>query len=134
MSDTIPSVWLWRDELICGDVKMMMPHYEQQGWFAKILDAFDIPQSARIQPECHVVALDCAIVAKSCCMGDVVYPPDVLTENPGIFCVWWIWRRPNAFRSQANLFAEGAVWKLVAPCNKRSRNHSRSYVISISKS
>jgi capsular polysaccharide biosynthesis protein len=79
MSDFMSSVWLWRDELQSGAVKLMMP-YEQQPWFHKMLDVFGIPTEARIQTEGHLVNLNKAIIAKSCGMGNVVFPPDVMTE------------------------------------------------------
>jgi capsular polysaccharide biosynthesis protein len=79
MSDFMSSVWLWRDEIQSGAVKLMMP-YEQQPWFNKMLDVFGIPIEARIQTEGHLVNLKKAIIAKSCGMGNVVFPPDVMRE------------------------------------------------------
>jgi capsular polysaccharide biosynthesis protein len=88
MSDCMSSVWLWRKELMAGDVKLLMPRYPEP-WVSKMLDFFEIPASARIQAECELIRIKTAIVANSCKMGNVVRPPDVMREI-GEHCVGMI--------------------------------------------
>jgi capsular polysaccharide biosynthesis protein len=79
ISDTITSVFLWRDALLKGKISLLMP-YQRVPWTEQILDAFDIPKSARIQPETNVLSLETCIVSVSCSTQNVLRPPDVLVE------------------------------------------------------
>ena len=79
ISDTMTSVWLWRDALRRGDIALLMP-YQQVPWTIAILQAFDIPLDACIQPESQVMSMDLCIVSASCDMRVVRNPNDVLVE------------------------------------------------------
>ena len=72
-------VWLWRDALRRGDIALLMP-YQQVPWTIAILQAFDIPLDACIQPESQVMSMDLCIVSASCDMRVVRNPNDVLVE------------------------------------------------------
>jgi capsular polysaccharide biosynthesis protein len=80
MTDTLPSVWLWREALSGGAMKLMLPLSPTRKWQADSLELLGIPVGALFKPESPVLGLSDAVVSSSCSMGNVLNPPAAIRE------------------------------------------------------
>ena len=77
--DSIPSIWLWREELKHGKLLLLLRRNTPQ-WIHVTLDLIGVPEEARLEVGDDAVHLRECVVASSCAIGNLVTPPPMMRE------------------------------------------------------
>lgn len=77
--DSIPSIWLWREELKRGEVLLLLPR-DSPRWVHATLDLIGVPELSRLETGDDALFVRECIVATSCSIGNLVAPPPLMAE------------------------------------------------------
>jgi capsular polysaccharide biosynthesis protein len=77
--DSIPAIWLWRDELKRGEILLLLPR-DTPRWIHAILDVVGVPESVRLETNDNALHVRECIVATSCSISNLVKPPPIMAD------------------------------------------------------
>jgi len=77
--DTIPSIWLWREELKHGELLLLLRRNTPR-WIHATLDLIGVPEEARLEVGDDAIQVQECIVASSCSIGNLIAPPPIMNE------------------------------------------------------